>query len=103
MKKLAHIIFLTMAGMTMAIQVFAKPVINHNLIKHSVMAPDTKSIQKEMVFPHSRDQVWKAITDSKILGEWIYPNDFLPKVGHKFTFHVPGIDVHCQVLECDPT
>jgi uncharacterized protein YndB with AHSA1/START domain len=67
------------------------------------------TIRKELLVPQSREQVWNAITDSAILAEWMYPNDFEPRVGHEFTFAVPpnpkvgfeGLTVHCEVLECD--
>ena len=70
----------------------------------------TKNIQREMVIPQPREQVWRAITDSATLAEWMYPNDFEPRVGHRFTFHVPpkpkvgfdGLVVRCEVLECEP-
>src|SRR5437660_8221264 len=62
----------------------------------------TKTINKELVFSQSREEVWQAITDSKVLSQWIYPNDFQPRVGHQFTFQVPGIEVRCKVIECDP-
>jgi uncharacterized protein YndB with AHSA1/START domain len=70
----------------------------------------TNTIQKEMVFPQPREQVWQAITDSATLSEWMFPNDFEPRVGHRFTFRVPGnpkmnfdgLTVHCEVLECQP-
>jgi uncharacterized protein YndB with AHSA1/START domain len=40
----------------------------------------------------------------------MFPNDFVPHVGHHFTFQVPpkpkvgfdGLVVHCEVLECEP-
>ena len=46
----------------------------------------------------------------ELLAEWLFPNDFEPRVGHQFTFRVPanpkmnfeGLTVRCQVLECDP-
>jgi uncharacterized protein YndB with AHSA1/START domain len=70
----------------------------------------TKPIRREMVIPQPREQVWKAITDSVTLAEWMYPNDFEPRVGHHFTFRVPpnpkvnfeGLIVRCEVLECQP-
>lgn len=70
----------------------------------------SKTIQREMSFPQPPQQVWQAITDSATLAEWMYPNDFEPRVGHQFTFRVPpkpavnfeGLTVHCEVLECDP-
>jgi uncharacterized protein YndB with AHSA1/START domain len=71
----------------------------------------TNAIQREIVMPQSREQVWQAITDSDTLAEWMYPNDFEPRVGHQFTFQVPanpkvgfeGLTVQCEVLECDPS
>ena len=70
----------------------------------------TKPIQREIVFPQPREQVWGAISDSAMLAEWMFPNDFEPRVGHRFTFQVPpnpktnfeGLVVQCEVLECEP-
>ncbi|MGH9162690.1 MAG: SRPBCC family protein [Vicinamibacteraceae bacterium] len=69
----------------------------------------TKSIQREIVVPSSREEVWRELTDSAALAEWMYPNDFEPRVGHRFTFQVPpnpkaGFDgiVRCEVLVCTP-
>src|SRR5215470_7402648 len=70
----------------------------------------TNTIKREIVYPQSREQVWRAITDSAMLAEWMFPNDFEPRVGHRFTFRVPGnpkvnfdgLVVRCEVLECDP-
>ena len=68
------------------------------------------TIRKEILIPQPRETVWRAITDSATLAEWMFPNDFQPRVGHQFTFRVPGnpkmnfdgLTVRCQVLECDP-
>src|SRR4051794_1180812 len=69
----------------------------------------SKTIHREILFPQSREQVWLALTDSATLAEWMYPNDFEPRVGHRFTFRGPpnpkaGFDgiVRCEVLECEP-
>ena len=70
----------------------------------------TKTIRREILFPQPREQVWRALTDSTALAEWMFPNDFVPRVGHHFTFQVPpnpkvgfdGLVVHCDVLECEP-
>jgi uncharacterized protein YndB with AHSA1/START domain len=69
----------------------------------------TESIRKEIVFPQSREDVWRALTDSAALADWLMPNDFEPRVGHRFTFRTQpnpqvGFDgiVHCEVLECAP-
>ena len=69
----------------------------------------TESIRRELVFAQSPDAVWRALTDSAALAEWLMPNDFEPQVGHRFTFRsqpnpAAGFDgvVHCEVLECQP-
>jgi uncharacterized protein YndB with AHSA1/START domain len=71
----------------------------------------TNTIRREILIPQPREQVWPAISDSAALAEWMYPNDFEPRVGHHFTFRVPanpevgfegGLVVHCEVLECEP-
>ena len=66
-------------------------------------------IKRELLLPQPPEAVWQALTDPATLAQWMYPNDFAPKVGHKFTFRVPpnpgipeGISIYCQVLECDP-
>jgi uncharacterized protein YndB with AHSA1/START domain len=70
----------------------------------------TRTIRREIVIPQPREEVWRAITDSATLAQWMFPNDFEPRVGHRFTFRVPGnpkmnfdgLTVRCQVLACDP-
>lgn len=68
------------------------------------------TIRSEILIPQPPEQVWQAIADSTALAEWMFPNDFEPRVGHHFTFRVPpnpqinfeGLTVHCEVLECEP-
>lgn len=52
-------------------------------------------------------QVWLALTEPKLLAQWLMPNDIKAVVGHKFTFREKpqgdwdGI-VYCEILEVDP-
>jgi uncharacterized protein YndB with AHSA1/START domain len=70
----------------------------------------TKTIRREILISQPPEQVWRALTDSNSLAEWMFPNDFEPRIGHYFTFRVPpnpkvgfdGLVVHCEVLECEP-
>ncbi len=70
----------------------------------------TTTIRRELRFPQAPDAVWRALTTREALADWMYPNDFEPKVGHRFTFQVPpnperqfdGLVVQCEVLECSP-
>jgi uncharacterized protein YndB with AHSA1/START domain len=67
------------------------------------------SIRREITFPQSPEDVWRALTDSAVLAEWLMPNDFEPRVGHRFTFrsepnpqaNFDGV-IHCEVLTCTP-
>lgn len=63
-----------------------------------------EKIVVEVTYPYSIWQVWHALTHREALAAWLMPNDFEPRVGHRFTFHIApqhgwsGI-VECQVLE----
>jgi uncharacterized protein YndB with AHSA1/START domain len=69
----------------------------------------TNTIRRELTFPQSPETVWRALTDSAALAEWMYPNDFEPRVGRPCSFRVlpdplgefDGI-IHCEVLTCVP-
>ena len=43
-----------------------------------------KTIQREILIPQPPEQVWQGIADSTELAEWMFPNDFEPRVGHRF-------------------
>ena len=67
------------------------------------------TIRKEILIPQPRERVWLAIADSVALADWLFPNDFEPVVGHRFTFRVPpnpkvnfgGMTVDSEVLVCE--
>ncbi len=64
------------------------------------------SIVHEIVYPHPIWTVWRALTTSEALAEWLMPNDFVAQVGHRFTFRTEpqaGWDgiVACQVVELE--
>lgn len=70
----------------------------------------SNTIYREVHLPQAPTQVWVAITDPASLAEWMFPNNFEPRVGHRFAFQVPpnpkvnfdGLTVHCEVLVCKP-
>jgi uncharacterized protein YndB with AHSA1/START domain len=49
----------------------------------------TRAVTLERRVPHSLDKVWRAITQSPLLEDWLMANDFEPTVGHRGTFHMP--------------
>ena len=70
----------------------------------------TNAIRREVLIPRPPARVWRAIADRDGLAGWMYPNDFEPRVGHRFAFRVPpkpevgfaGLTVECEVLTCEP-
>lgn len=70
------------------------------------MTTETKSIVVERTMPHPPAKVWRALTQSHLIENWLMRNDFQPVVGHRFQFRatpVPGWSgvTNCQVLEVD--
>ena len=61
-----------------------------------------KTIQHEISYPNSAEDLWVAITDPHALAEWFEPNDHKPEVGHRFQFMVDDSTKDCEVLEADP-
>ncbi|NUQ53911.1 MAG: SRPBCC domain-containing protein [Phycisphaerales bacterium] len=62
------------------------------------------TLRVDRTYPHPRALVWRALVDRDLLAQWLMPNDFEPRVGHRFTFRTepgPGFDgvVRCEVLE----
>jgi uncharacterized protein YndB with AHSA1/START domain len=69
----------------------------------------SNTIRRELKFAQAPETVWRGLTDSAALAAWMYPNDFEPRVGHRFAFRVPpkpqmpdGLIVRCEVLKCVP-
>ena len=51
-------------------------------------------------------EVWRALTDPKLLAKWLMENDIHPVVGHRFNFRAKPMGdwdgvVYCEVLEVE--
>ncbi len=46
-----------------------------------------RTLVVERVFPHPPEKLWRALTESPLLAQWMMKNDFAPVVGRKFQFH----------------
>jgi uncharacterized protein YndB with AHSA1/START domain len=62
----------------------------------------TRSVVIEREMPHSPEKVWRALTQSSLLEEWLMKNDFQPIVGHRFNFRADWGAVDGQVLAVEP-
>jgi uncharacterized protein YndB with AHSA1/START domain len=59
-------------------------------------------VEIDTVLPHPPERVWRALTDSVTLAEWLMPNDFVPRVGRRFGFtprSSPKLGIR-QTIEC---
>jgi uncharacterized protein YndB with AHSA1/START domain len=63
------------------------------------------AIETDAFLPHPISRVWRALTTSRLMAEWLMPNDFVPEVGARFTFATEPVPSHgfdgviaCEVL-----
>ena len=71
--------------------------------------PDTsaRSVIVEKEFPHPPEKVWRALTESPLMEQWLMKNDFQPAAGHAFRLrmepmpHWDGV-IDCRVLAVEP-
>jgi uncharacterized protein YndB with AHSA1/START domain len=66
-----------------------------------------RDLKFEAVYPYPPERVWRALTDPEAIAQWLMPNNFAPRLGHKFMFTSkpqPGWDgkTYCEVTELDP-
>jgi uncharacterized protein YndB with AHSA1/START domain len=54
----------------------------------TAVATETIVVEREMA--HPPEKIWRALTDSALMDQWLMKNDFTPVVGHRFTFRMPG-------------
>jgi uncharacterized protein YndB with AHSA1/START domain len=70
-------------------------------------ATATRSVVVERAMPHPPEKIWRALTQSPLIEQWLMANDFRPVVGYGFSFratpmpHWNGV-VACEVLVVEP-
>ena len=70
-------------------------------------AESTRTLVIERVFPHPPEKLWRALTESPLIAQWLLKNDFEPVVGRRFQFRADPVPnwngvVDCEVLVVDP-
>jgi uncharacterized protein YndB with AHSA1/START domain len=71
------------------------------------VATETRSIVIERDMTHPPEKIWRALTQSALIEEWLMKNDFQPVVGHKCNFRAQPVMgwngvTDCEVLELVP-
>lgn len=75
------------------------------------MTAETLPAQRALVFerlmPHPPEKIWRALTSSPLIQEWLMQNDFEPVVGHRFNFRATPVMgwngvTDCEVLVVEP-
>src|ERR1700732_356547 len=67
----------------------------------------TRSLVIEREVSHPPEKIWRALTESPLIEEWLMKNDFQPFVGHRFNLrstpmpHWNGV-TDCEVLVVEP-
>jgi uncharacterized protein YndB with AHSA1/START domain len=69
--------------------------------------PTTRSVIVEKEFPHPPEKVWRALTDSSLIEQWLMKNDFRPVAGHAFTLRREPVHnwngiIECQIIAVEP-
>jgi uncharacterized protein YndB with AHSA1/START domain len=68
-----------------------------------------RTIKQIFFYSHKPEVVWEYLTNTELISQWLMPNDFVPVVGHDFTFRIRPIPefefdgiIYCKVLEIVP-
>ena len=67
----------------------------------------TRTLVIEREFAHPPEKLWRALTESPLVAQWLMKNDFEPVVGRKFQLRsdpVPNWNgiIDCEVLVVEP-
>jgi uncharacterized protein YndB with AHSA1/START domain len=68
---------------------------------NATTAPTTHTLVVERDLPHLPAKVWRALTQSALLADWLMANDFAPSVGHKFNFRSTPMPQWNGVIDCE--
>ena len=76
-------------------------------VEQSSPVEETRTLVIERVFAHPLEKLWRALTESSLLAQWLLNNDFEPQVGRKFQFRSEPMPqwngiIDCEVLVVDP-
>jgi uncharacterized protein YndB with AHSA1/START domain len=63
---------------------------------------ETRTVVVEREVAHPPEKIWRALTQSPLIEEWLMKNDFEPVVGHRFKFSADWGSVDGEVQAVEP-
>lgn len=69
----------------------------------STVGDNPRTLVVERVFAHSPEKLWRALTESPLLAQWMMANDFEPVVGHRFQFRREPLPQWNGIVDCEVT
>ena len=66
------------------------------------MSNQTRSVVVERAIPHPPEKIWRALTQSHLIAEWLMSNDFKAEEGHAFNLTADWGAVDCEVRTVEP-
>src|SRR5580700_2507422 len=69
----------------------------------STIAESTRSVVVERVFAHAPAKVWRALTESPLIAQWLMKNDFELTVGKRFQLRSEPVPNWDGVIDCEVT
>ncbi|MCR4268521.1 SRPBCC domain-containing protein [Nitratireductor sp. ZSWI3] len=63
---------------------------------------ETLSVVVERLIAHPPEKIWRALTQSHLIEEWLMKNDFTPETGSRFNFSADWGGVKGEVRTVEP-
>lgn len=63
---------------------------------------ETRAVVVEREVPFPPEKIWRALTQSHLIEEWLMKNDFKPDEGHRFNLSADWGTVDCRVQAVEP-
>jgi uncharacterized protein YndB with AHSA1/START domain len=70
-------------------------------------AESPRTLVIERVFAHPPEKIWRALTESPLMAQWLMNNDFEAEAGRRFQFRADPVPnwnglIDCEVLIVEP-
>jgi uncharacterized protein YndB with AHSA1/START domain len=63
----------------------------------------TRSIVVERTMPHPPEKIWRALTETSLIAEWLMDNDFEPRLGGRFQLRAKPMGNWNGLVDCEIT